>query len=70
MGFRYSGASGAPIIGRFFHSLSRWAYIMENELLQQLGTKLDQLLDEMELLRMELNEVRTERDELLAQQNQ
>lgn len=43
---------------------------MENELLQQLGGKIDQLLDEMELLRMELNEVRTERDNLLAQQSQ
>ncbi|MDI3323897.1 cell division protein ZapB [Pontibacterium granulatum] len=43
---------------------------MEKELLEQLGSKIDSLLDELELLRMEVSELRTERDNLLVEKNE
>lgn len=43
---------------------------MEKELLEQLGSKIDSLLDELELLRMEVNELRSERDNLLVEKNE
>ena len=43
---------------------------MEKELLEQLGSKIDSLLDELELLRMEVSELRNERDSLLAEKNE
>ncbi len=42
---------------------------MDNALLEQLGTKIDQLLDEMELLRMEVGELRAERDSLTVERD-
>lgn len=43
---------------------------MEKELLEQLGSKIDSLLDELELLRMEVSELRSERDNLLVEKNE
>ncbi|MCV6588091.1 MAG: cell division protein ZapB [Marinobacterium sp.] len=38
---------------------------MYNELLEQLEAKISQLLDEMELMRMEITELKEEKEELL-----
>ncbi|MBY4675637.1 cell division protein ZapB [Marinobacterium arenosum] len=43
---------------------------MQNELLEQLESKIGQLLDEVELLRMEVSELREEKASLEQQQTQ